>query len=197
MTAAQESFHIQQFKLGDDNSFQILYRHYHKRIINYGKSYFPNNEDDVKDAYQDVFIALWKARERLTLDNTLDFYLKRSMKNHLIQVRQKELKHDRIHVEEGEINLKLADETNTLTSLIESEAISIKEQIYLKKLSLLTKRQRFLFTERFILEKSIEEIMEEHDLARQTVYNTIYRCITVLKTGIKTSRRIKGLVTKI
>lgn len=188
MTAAQESFYIQQFKLGDNNSFQILYQHYHKRIINYGKSHFPYNEDDVKDAYQDVFIALWKARERLSLDKTFDFYLKRSMKNHLIQVRQKELRYHRIHQEEGELNLTLADETNTLASLIESEAISFKEQIYLKKLSLLTKRQRFLFTERFIHEKSIEEIMEEHNLARQTVYNTIYRCIVTLKSGKKSKR---------
>jgi RNA polymerase sigma-70 factor (ECF subfamily) len=192
MTAAQESFYIQQFKLGDNNSFQILYQHYHKRIINYGKALFPNNEDDVKDAYQDVFIALWKARERLSVEITLDFYLKRCIRNHLIQVKQKELKYHRVHDEEGDLNLKLVDETNSLTSLIESESVSIKEQIFLKKLSLLTKRQRFLFTERFIHEKSIEEIMEEHNLARQTVYNTIYRCISVLKTGIKTSRMLKG-----
>ncbi len=191
MTAAQESFYIQQFKLGDNNSFQILYQHYHKRIINYGKSHFPYNEDDVKDAYQDIFIALWKSRERLSLDKTFDFYLKRCIKNHLIQVKQKELKYDRVHDKECELDLKLINESNTLTSLIESEAISFKEQVYLKKLGLLTKRQRFLFTERFIHEKSIEEIMEEHNLARQTVYNTIYRCISVLKTGIRTSKRAK------
>ena len=190
MTAAQESFYIQQFKRGDTSSFQILYEHYHKRMINYGKSLFPHYEDDVKDAYQDVFIALWKTRERLSLDKTFDFYLKRCMMNHLIQVRQKELKYHRIHQKEGELNLKLADETNTLTSLIESEAISFKEQIYLKKLSLLTKRQRFLFTERFTHEKSIEEIMEEHNHARQTVYNTIYNCLTILKTGKKSKKNI-------
>jgi len=188
MTAAQESFYIQQFKLGDNNSFQILYQHYHKRIINYGKSHFPYNEDDVKDAYQDIFIALWKSRERLSLDKTLDFYLKRCIKNHLIQVKQKELKYDRVHDKECELDLKLSDESNTLTSLIESEAISFKEQVYLKKLGFLTKRQRFLFTERFIHEKSIEEIMEEHNLARQTVYNTIYRCIVTLKYGKKSKR---------
>lgn len=193
MTAAQESFYIQQFKLGDNNSFQILYQHYHKRIINYGKSYFPYNEDDVKDAYQDVFIALWKSRERLSLDKTFDFYLKRCIKNHLIQVKQRELKYDRVHDKECEIDLILTDETNTLTSLIESEAISFKEQVYLKKLGLLTKRQRFLFTERFIHEKSIEEIMEEHNLARQTVYNTIYRCIVTLKYGKKVKKYNKGI----
>lgn len=54
MTAAQESFYIQQFKLGDSSSFQLLYQHYQKRMIGYGRSLFPNYEDDVKDAYQDT-----------------------------------------------------------------------------------------------------------------------------------------------
>ena len=79
MTATQESFYIQQFKLGDSSSFQLLYQHYQKRMIGYGRSLFPIYEDDVKDAYQDIFIALWRSKDRLTVEKTLDFYLKRSI----------------------------------------------------------------------------------------------------------------------
>mgnify|MGYP000228601765 CR=1 FL=1 len=57
----------------------------------------------------------------------------------------------------------------------------LKDKIYKQKLDLLTKRQRFLFTERFINEKSVEAIMKEQNLARQTVYNTIYKSINILK----------------
>ena len=57
MTAAQESFYIQQLKLGDTCSFQILYEHYYKRIFCYGKCLFPHCEDDLKDGYQDIFIS--------------------------------------------------------------------------------------------------------------------------------------------
>ena len=94
MTAAQESFYIQQLKLGDSCSFQILYEHYYKRIFCYGKCLFPHCEDDLRDGYQDIFIALWKSRERISVEKTLDFYLKRSIKNHMIKVKQKELKYD-------------------------------------------------------------------------------------------------------
>ena len=193
MTAEQESFYIQQFKLGDNLSFQTLYNYYHKRMLSYGKSLFPNYEDDVKDAYQDIFLALWKARERLVIDKTFDFYLKRSIKNHLINRRKKQLKFDSIH-EDVELSENIYNEqSNALSSLINLELQQKKNEEYNFKLKLLTDRQRFLFTERVILEKSVEEIMEEHNLAKQTVYNTIYRCITVLKTGnrYKTFCKIK------
>ncbi len=179
MTAAQESFYIQQFKLGDTSSFQILYQHYHKRMIGYGRSLFANQEDDVKDAYQDIFIALWKSKDRLTVENTLDFYIKRSIKNHMLRVNQKKMKFEASPNESD--YLELYEETNSLDSIIESEIMILKDKIYKQKLDLLTKRQRFLFTERFINEKSVEAIMKEQNLARQTVYNTIYKSINILK----------------
>jgi RNA polymerase sigma factor (sigma-70 family) len=182
MTAAQESFYIQQFKLGDTSSFQVLYLFYQKRIFNYGKSLFPHFEDDLKDAYQDIFIAIWKARERLSVDKTLDFYLKRSIKNHMIHIKQKKMKFDAIPDDNDCLCSELCNESNTLNTMIESEILTMKDKIYIQKLNKLTKRQRFLFTERFIHEKSVEEIMKEQNLARQTVYNMIYKSINKLKS---------------
>jgi RNA polymerase sigma factor (sigma-70 family) len=185
MTAAQESFYIQQFKRGDNGAFQILYQHHYKRIIQYGRSNFPNNEDDIKDAYQDIFMSIWKARERLQEDVVLDHYLKRSLKNNLIKVKKKELKFHKIPVSNELEGKEFQEEENYITTIIKDEIQFNKDEIYKKRLDLLTKRQRFLFTERFINEKSPEEIMEEHNLARQTVYNTIYNCLTILRTGKK------------
>jgi RNA polymerase sigma-70 factor (ECF subfamily) len=191
MTAAQEFFYIQQFKLGDNCSFQVLYEHYHKSIIRYGKYLFPHCEDDLKDGYQDIFIALWKSRERISVEKTLDFYLKRSIKNHMVRVKQKELKFDGIPNENDSLFLKIQETENFLTSIVAAETKETKQRIFEHKLSLLTKRQRFLFTERFINDKSVEQIMQEHHLVRQTVYNTIYKCLTVLKTG-KKNHKIKA-----
>lgn len=182
MTAAQESFYIQQFKLGDTSSFQILYQHYYKRMIGYGRSLFPNQEDDVKDAYQDIFIALWKSKDRLTVENTLDYYLKRSIKNHMIHAIKKKIKFDTLSYEHEAECLEFIDPSNALSSIIESEVDFHRKTIYEHQLSLLTKRERFLFTERFVHEKSVEEIMQEHQLARQTVYNIIYKSINKLKS---------------
>ena len=95
------------------------------------------------------------------------------------------MKFDKIPVSNELVGKEFQEQENYETSIIEAEILSNKDRIYNKRLDLLTKRQRFLFTERFINEKSPEEIMEEHNLARQTVYNTIYRCITILKTGKK------------
>jgi RNA polymerase sigma factor (sigma-70 family) len=190
MTAAQESFYIQQFKLGESCSFKILYEHYYKSILRYGKYLFPHCDDDLKDAYQDIFISLWKARERISVDKTLDFYLKRSLKNHMIKLKQKQLKYEGIPNENDSLFLKIQETENYLTSKMASETKETKQRIFEHKLSLLTKRQRFLFTERFIHDKSVEEIMQEQNIAKQTIYNTIYNCLTVLKTG-KQNHRIK------
>lgn len=192
MTTAQESYHIQQFKLGNNNAFQVLYQHHYKHTIKYGKSLFPNNEDDIKDAYQDVFLSLWRARERLTVDITLDYYLKKSIKNHIIQLKKKELRFIELPNGKDGLCLELQDESNALTDITDTEDLVIRTKMYNQKLNLLTKRQRFLFTERFINEKSVENIMKEHKLARQTVYNSIYRCISVLKTNQKYVNKYKS-----
>jgi RNA polymerase sigma-70 factor (ECF subfamily) len=192
MTTAQESYHIQQFKLGNNNAFQVLYQHHHKNIIKYGKSLFPNNEDDVKDAYQDVFLSLWRARERVTVDITLDYYLRKSIKNHMIQLKKKKLRFVELPNDKDGLCLELQDESNALTCITEYEDMAIRTKMYNQKLNLLTKRQRFLFTERFINEKSVENIMKEQKLARQTVYNTICRCISVLKTNQKYVNKYKN-----
>jgi predicted DNA-binding protein YlxM (UPF0122 family) len=125
-------------------------------------------------------------------DVVLDHYLKRSLRNNLIKVKKKELKFDKIPVSNELIGKEFQDEENYLTSIVEAEIQSNKDKIYNKRLNLLTKRQRFLFTERFINEKSVENIMEEHKLARQTVYNSIYRCISVLKTNQKYINKYKS-----
>ncbi len=190
MTAAQESYYIEQFKLGDNGSFQILYEHYYKKTLSYGKYHFPHCDDDLKDAYQDIFIAMWNAKERISVDKTLDFYLKRSIKNYMIKLKQKQFKFDCIPNEMDSIYLNIQETENFISSKIESETKETEKRILDHKLSLLTKRQRFLFTERFIKEKSVEEIMQEHNLVRQTVYNTIHNCFTMLKTG-KQNHRIK------
>jgi DNA-directed RNA polymerase specialized sigma subunit len=99
----------------------------------------------------------------------------------MIRILQKKLKYDPIpHGNEADY-VTFGDESNALSNLIESEVMTQKEKIYLQKLNQLTKRQRFLFTERFINEKSVEEIMKEQNLARQTVYNMIHRSINILK----------------
>lgn len=192
MTTAQESHHIQQFKLGNNNAFQVLYQHHYKHTIKYGKSLFPNNEDDIKDAYQDVFLSLWRAREKLTVDITLDYYLRKSIKNHIIQLKKKELRFIELPNDKDGLCLELLDESNALTAITDTEDLVIRTKMYNQKLNLLTKRQRFLFTERFINEKSVENIMKEHKLARQTVYNSIHRCISVLKTNQKYVNKYKS-----
>lgn len=181
MITANESLYIEQFKRGDRGSFRILYEHYYKSIMSYGKFHFPYCEDDLKDAYQDVFVALWKGREKISVDKTLDFYLKRSIKNYMIKLKQKQLKFDGIPNENDSIFSKVQETENFLTTKISKEMFERNEKVLEHKLRLLTKRQRFLFTERFIHQKSVEEIILEHNLVRQTIYNTIHECFRRLK----------------
>ena len=109
----------------------------------------------------------------------------------MIKVKQKGMKYDGIPNENDSLFLKIQETENFLTSTVAAETKETKQRIFEHKLNLLTKRQRFIFTERFIYEKSVEEIMQEHHLVRQTVYNTIYKCLTVLKTG-KKNHKIKA-----
>jgi RNA polymerase sigma factor (sigma-70 family) len=67
------------FKTGNESAFIYIYETYFDQLFVYGNQ-FARNEDIVKDAIQDLFIALRKTRSRLGRTDSIKFYLYKSLK---------------------------------------------------------------------------------------------------------------------
>src|SRR5690554_6810659 len=72
------------FKMGNESAFIYIYETYFDQLFVYGNQ-FTANEDIVKDAIQDLFIALRKGRSGLGRTDSIKFYLYKSLKRLIIK----------------------------------------------------------------------------------------------------------------
>ena len=81
-------FNIPDFKQGDKQVFDAIYRHYHKKVYRFAHS-FLKTEADAVDMVQEVFIKLWESRALINEDKGIEALLFSIAKNTTISVLRK------------------------------------------------------------------------------------------------------------
>lgn len=61
-------------KAGDRDAFSVLYSRYFPRLFNYGMK-LTRDTETVQDHIHDLFVTLWKTRQRLSVTSSVKFYL--------------------------------------------------------------------------------------------------------------------------
>lgn len=65
---------LNQFKVGNQSAFEQIYLNYSPKVYRFTKRYV-NNNGDVEEIVQDVFLRLWNARTAINPDLNFDNYL--------------------------------------------------------------------------------------------------------------------------
>lgn len=81
-------------KAGDARSFELIFRRFHPRMCAYAQKFLHNSADS-QEAVQDVFLTLWKHRERVDEQQSLQGYLFTSLKNKCLNVLETKKTRDR------------------------------------------------------------------------------------------------------
>ena len=169
------------FKAGDNDAFEQIYRNYFAELYRYGMTVLPN-EAVVKDAIQQLFVDLWNYKSNLSDVDKLSFYLMKSLRS-IIFKQIKESK--RIH----ESNFFGRAEMEHLPS---QEALIITDQDQKqtsKKLRLLINdlppRQREAILLIFFESKTYEEVSSILSMSVQSVYTLIWRSVSSLRKRLE------------
>ena len=88
---------IKRIRQGDVKQFESLFRSSYVSLVRYAKS-FVRDHDSAEEIVQDLFFKLWDERDRITIENSLNGYLFRSVHNrciHLLEHRKVIEKHER------------------------------------------------------------------------------------------------------
>ena len=72
----------------DKQSFQLLYNKYWGGLYKIALSKV-GNEDDATDLVQDLFVTVWVKRKELNINENVDLYLFRALKNRIINFYRK------------------------------------------------------------------------------------------------------------
>lgn len=170
-----------QFKQGDKEAYCIIYKKYFEVIFRYGKKINPDR-DLVKDCIHDLFVDLWRNRQKLGEPASIKNYLLKSIRRKLYRTSSRNQFFQEIDNYE---NQKISVISSHEAFLIERQSkIDIKEKLF-NALNKLTKRQKEAVYLIFYENLSYQEVSTIMSLKIRTVYNVIFSAIKLLKSHIK------------
>lgn len=163
---------MKRLRDGDDSGFKEIYELYHFKVFSFVKKYTAQLAD-AEDVTQNVFIHLWKYRNKLDMGIDLESVLFKSSKQEISKWYKKQ--NEIFSVEDTQLirELDSADETE--------ESIDVR----LKKIELLLEhipeRRRKIFTLYKFEEWSYKEIAMEMDMSPSAVANQVSKTLQYLK----------------
>lgn len=173
---------INRFLHGDHEAYSLLYRDHIQELFSYGKA-LTGNDEQLKDAIQDVFYKLLSNPAALKDVQNLKYFLFKSLKNRLIDILKSEMRQS----QSGEaaayeqIDFTINDVT-VLDSLIEEEERLELSRKIKSLLNLLTPRQREAVCLRYIYDMEYDEIADLLNMSNsKSARNLVSRALEHLR----------------
>ena len=170
---------LDKIRVGDKQTFRLLFENYYKVLILYATS-LTKNETKAEDLVQNAYINLWTKRDTLEIRSSIKSYLYKSVYNLFINDYRKELRNDtvleKIHYD-------------VLQQSIKEEEHSIKRKLEWinKEINALPPKSKEIFVmnkKRGLTYKEISKIL---DISENTVESHISRALKRIRKNIPKS----------
>ncbi|SHF96375.1 RNA polymerase sigma-70 factor, ECF subfamily [Fodinibius roseus] len=167
---------------GQREALSELFRCHHKHLYNYGIKIVSNTEI-VDGAIQELFLNIWKSRNRLSPASSVKAYLLSSLRRLIM----KELKRNR---KRAERNRNYIENEEALTFpvedlLIRKEVAQNKREQLEKGLETLTPRQKEAVFLKYYHGLTNRELVEVMEINYQCVRNLLYEALERLRSHIE------------
>lgn len=169
---------VTQLSNGDESSFRELFDLFSGKIYHISRKMRLNHED-AEGVVQEVFLKIWKHRQKLDPSLSINAYLIAISRSIIIKKFKREARFFAFQ----QYQIPLVD---SITShgpeddLIYSEFHHLSMEIIEK----LPPAQRQIFKMRHLDNLSVEEIADQLNVSKRTVENQIYRATKFFKSGL-------------
>tara|TARA_Y100001949_G_C15934112_1_gene307035 strand:+ start:553 stop:1131 length:579 start_codon:yes stop_codon:yes gene_type:complete len=172
----------EDFRNGDRKAFEKIYRIYFKDLFKYGVCILPD-EQFVRDAIQELFIDLWKYKDRLSKSDQIKYYLLKSLRSKLYKILGQ---NKRRNLRAG---LYSKEEIRTIPShedlIVESDQNNESGRQVKVFINELPERQREAIMLIFFNQKTYEETALIMSMSVQSVYTLIWRAFSTLRKKMR------------
>jgi RNA polymerase sigma-70 factor (ECF subfamily) len=166
----------------DKQAFQLLYNKYWEKLYSIALLKVLD-EDEASDIVQDLFVTIWIKRKELNINNNVDLYLFRSLKNRITNFyKRKYLTEEKIN----EFSINNPDKTNS-----DAESICSYKEVELiinKELENMPEKMKQVFLLSRDEQLSSKKISEMLSISDQTVRNQISKAIKRIKATLEKYR---------
>lgn len=175
----QESEWVEQIRTGSEQAFRKMFRAYYSELCGFAADHL-DSVDRARDIVQDVFLRVWRRREKLNIRASLKSYLYQAVRNRALnEIRRSETKNefqDHVRHTSEESDQHTAIDTFHMRELSEDVNEAIADLPDRRRMAfLLHRRHGFTY-------KEIAQIME---ISPKTVENQIGRALKALRSQLE------------
>ncbi|MGK7396487.1 MAG: RNA polymerase sigma factor [Candidatus Cyclobacteriaceae bacterium M3_2C_046] len=170
------------FKQGNIEAFNLIFKKYYHLMYNYGYQIYPDKEF-IKDNLQDLFFEIWKDREKLGDVRSVKFYLLISFRRKVISVLTRNRKQFQQQKQQTQLEeqVTFSYEQQMIDGQLENEQMQHLQQ----ELTKLPPRQKEAIYLKYFQELPYDEITQIMSLKYQTVRDLIYKGIKTLRSNTR------------
>jgi RNA polymerase sigma-70 factor (ECF subfamily) len=161
-------------KQGKEDAFEALYRKYVGDLLHYGER-MGTSDDVLKDLIQDLFVEIWRSRERIAETDSVKFYLFKAL-------RYKIIRHNQQTISAIPLNGEWApSEESVETRILTEEQEHLTARHLHEAIGKLPKRQQEIIHLRFYQGFTNQEIASLMNLQYQSATNLIHRSLQSIR----------------
>ena len=177
MTNKTDQELITSLKNGNESAMDVLFRRHYSSIC---RSVYRILKDSnlAEDIAQEVFLGLWKKREKLNITTSVQAYLKRAAVNKSLNfIRDQKVKFD-----DEEKMPVLSNNQSTTQQELEADDL---QKLINDSIDLLPTKCKLVFTLSRFEEMSYQEIANELNISIKTVENQISKALKFLRKALR------------
>ena len=169
---------------GNQEAYSELFHRYKDLLLRYGYSLSLDREL-IKDSIQDLFLDVWKRREKIgEIHSVKHFFLKSFRRILLRKIEQERRKTDL----QPDSKLPNSQVSSTETRFIENEEEDERKKYLSEKINSLPARQREIIFLRFYKGLTHDEIASIMEIQKQAAWNLLSRALNKLRTLVDDPR---------
>ncbi|GAA4802522.1 RNA polymerase sigma-70 factor [Olivibacter ginsenosidimutans] len=159
---------------GDSRAFKELYETMKHRVYTYAYRFFRSKEL-AEEIVQDVFMQIWKYRERIDPEKNIEAYIFQIARNHIYN-KLKQIAHHERYV--GHVFYHYANSDNGVEDLLNYKEL---QEIYEEAVRKLPARRQLIFRLSRTEFLSHDEIAEQLCISKNTVKDQIVKSLKFIK----------------
>ena len=178
MISENEKQILTALQSGDAAAMKVIFQQYHERLCRV--SYLITSDSDAaKDIVQDVLLKLWQHRNKLNIQVSLEFYLKRSVVNATLNFLERNKKNVPFELSVAETAIAPSDIVNLEHN---AKELSVRIDAAIKALP---PRTRAVFTLIRFNEMSYRQAAESLGISVKAVEKEMMRALNSLRESLK------------